>query len=289
MIPIVLALVAIAAVLLIVLAAIPARSHVPAPALTAGDLREAAVERVSSNTRRDYARRMLEQSGNPKAWTVERYIEECVMNAALMGGAGIVLVALGSFVVGLPSTMTAVLAVIGGLVGVRVGWRAPRRTLARATERRQTEALLQLPSLLVTMATAVAARSTTLNALREAVVELPRGTLRGEFELALAALDRGESLPRALLGLRTRLPLPGIEETAQKILDAARSGSRSDVALVDLATKLTRDAAAIRRLQIQKAKLQVMAIVVFFLAPAGFIFMLFPILGSTFDAFGGLS
>lgn len=288
MMPLALAAVAATAALLVVFSLIPVRAHVAAP-VAATDVRAVTLRKVSSQSRRDYARRMLEQSGNPKGWTVERYTHECMVNAAMMGGGAMVVVAFGSMILALPGLMMFGLVLAAGAVGVRAGWRSPRGTLARATARRQTDALLQLPSLLITMATAVSARSSTLNALRESVNELPQGTLRGEFDLVLAALDHGESLPRALLSLRTRLPLPGIEETTQKILDAARTGSRSDAALVELATKLTREAGAIRRLQIQKIKLQVMGIVMIFLAPAVGIFMMFPIVGSTFDALGSVS
>ncbi len=288
MMPAILAAVAAAAVLLVVYALIPVRAQVAA-ATSPTDMRASTVTRLSSQSRRDYARRMLEQSGNPKGWTVDRYVHECMVNAAMMGGGAMVVVAFGSMILALPPLMMGALVVAAGVIGIRAGWRSPRGTLARASARRQTEALLQLPSLLVTMATAVSARASTLNALRESVNELPQGTLRGEFDLVLAALDHGESLPRALLMLRTRLPLPGIEETTQKILDAARTGSRSDAALVELATKLTREAGAIRRLQIQKIKLQVMGIVMMFLAPAVGIFMMFPIVGSTFDALGSVS
>ena len=148
---------------------------------------------------------------------------------------------------------------------------------------------MELPSLLVTMATAMAASSTVLNALREATAELAPGTLRGELDLLLASLDHGDPLPAALLTFRARLPVAGIEETGQKILDAARTGARADTAFVGLATKLTRESAALRRLLIQKVKLEVMFITIVLLAPAGGLFLMFPIVRTTLAQLGGLT
>lgn len=282
-----LATLAAAAVMILALAAVPAARR-PAATAPAADTPSSRMLGPSP-ARRERALGVLEQSGNPKGWTVEQYLAQCVSNAALLGGGAAVGVLAVGVLLTLPPALTLALAVPAAALGARSGWSAPRRTLERAAIDRQHEALIELPSLLVTMATSMAASNTVLNALREATAELPPGTLRGELDLLLARLDHGDPLPAALLAFRARLPVAGIEETGQKILDAARTGARADTAMVDLATKLTREAAALRRLLIQKVKLEVMFITIVLLAPAVGLFLMFPIVRTTFAQLGGLT
>jgi tight adherence protein C len=179
--------------------------------------------RLSGLTRRwtsaSFAQRTearLAQAGSPGQIRVQEWLGVKVMVA---GGGALFLFLLGFLLLG----AGFVLALLGGLVGLGIGYIAPEFWLSRRVKSRQKQIVLEIPDALDLLTISVRA-GLGFDAALAKVVEKLRGPLPDEFRRALAEIRMGKTRREALRDIVPRTDVAPLTNFISAIIQAEQLG-----------------------------------------------------------------
>jgi tight adherence protein C len=242
MLPLILAVVAAAAILLIVVGIAGGQSVDPVQArltqlgsMQARNLEELELQapfvdrtlrplanRISGLTQRltspasaSRTERRLAQAGNPANLKATEFTALKVVCAAVFGVVGFLILGLvgGDLVLGL----------VGGVILVVIGFMAPEFWLGRRINARNKAILLAIPDTLDLLTISVRA-GLGFDAALGRVVEKTKGPLSDEFRRALAEIRLGSARRDALRGIVARTAVPALSNFIGAIIQAEQLG-----------------------------------------------------------------
>jgi tight adherence protein C len=242
MLPLILAVVAFAAILLIVVGLAGGQSVDPVQArltqlgsMQARNLEELELQapfvdrtlrplanRISGLTQRltspasaSRTERRLAQAGNPANLKATEFTALKVVCAAVFGAIGFLILGLvgGDLVLGL----------VGGVILVVIGFMAPEFWLGRRINARNKAILLAIPDTLDLLTISVRA-GLGFDAALGRVVEKTKGPLSDEFRRALAEIRLGSARRDALRGIVARTAVPALSNFIGAIIQAEQLG-----------------------------------------------------------------
>ena len=242
MLPVILAVVAAAAILLIVVGIAGGQSVDPVQArltqlgsMQARNLEELELQapfvdrtlrplanrisgltqRLSSPASASRTERRLAQAGNPANLRATEFTALKVVCAAVFGVLGFLILGLvgGDLVLGL----------VGGVILVVIGFMAPEFWLGRRINARNKAILLAIPDTLDLLTISVRA-GLGFDAALGRVVEKTKGPLSDEFRRALAEIRLGSARRDALRGIVARTAVPALSNFIGAIIQAEQLG-----------------------------------------------------------------
>jgi tight adherence protein C len=231
--------------------------------------------RSLSDVREQRLRTRLVAAGQPGRPGLDAYGSRKVGYLALFGGAGVVLVLLGSW--------------LSGSLLVLIGWFWADLVLIGGRQRRQAEIERQMPDFLDVLAVTVGAGLGFRAALGR-VSEGLGGPLAEELRQTLRQLDVGESRRKAFLELRDRNSSESLGTFVSAFLQAEELGAPLGGALVEIAADIRREGAQVARRTAARTSPRVSLVVSFLMVPAAMLLLGVGIFLSAgdgvFDVFG---
>jgi tight adherence protein C len=203
-------------------------------------------------------RERLVTAGQPGRAGLDAYGSRKVGYLALYGGAGVLLMLLGSL--------------LPGLLLVAIGWFWADLVLVSRSQRRQSEIERQMPDFLDVLAVTVGAGLSFRAALGR-VAEGLGGPLAEELRQTLRQLDVGESRRKAFLELRHRNRSESLSIFISAFLQAEELGSPLGSALVEIAADIRRESAQLARRRAARTSPRVSLIVSFLMVPAAMLLL----------------
>ena len=211
-----------------------------------------------SGPREQRLRGRLVVAGQPGRAGLDAYGSRKVGYLALFGGAGVLLVLLGSL--------------LPGLLLVVVGWYWADLVLFGRGQTRQAEIDRQMPDFLDVLAVTVSAGLGFRAALGR-VAEGLGGPLAEELRQTLRQLDVGESRRKAFLELRDRNSSESLGTFVSAFLQAEELGAPLGRALVEIAADIRREGAQQARRRAARTSPRVSLIVSFLMVPAAMLLL----------------
>lgn len=230
----------------------------------------AAIDRIIGDG--PTVRRRLMRAG--LAPDVDRFRAQQVLAGVAGAGAGFVVSLLGIASGRTGPLLSALIVLIGAIIGV-VAW---DQVLSRRARVREERMLAEFPTVAEFLALAVGAGEGAVGAL-DRVCRLSQGELAAELRRCLADARAGASLPVALTGLADRTGLPSLARFVDGLVVAVERGT-------PLGDVLRAQAADVReqgRREVMesagKKEIAMMVPVVFLVLPLTILFALFPGIG----------
>jgi len=172
-------------------------------------------QRITSPASASRTERRLAQAGNPANLKATEFTALKVVCAAVFGVLGFLILGLvgGDLVLGL----------IGGVILVVIGFMAPEFWLGRRIGARNKAILLAIPDTLDLLTISVRA-GLGFDAALGRVVEKTKGPLSDEFRRALAEIRLGSARRDALRGIVARTAVPALSNFIGAIIQAEQLG-----------------------------------------------------------------
>ncbi len=211
-----------------------------------------------SDTREQRLRTRLVTAGQPGRAGLDAFGSRKVGYLALFGGAGVVLLLLGSR--------------LSGLLLIAAGWFWADLSLLSRGKARQAEIDRQMPDFLDVLAVTVGA-GLGFRAAFGRVSEGLGGPLAEELRQTLRQLDVGESRRKAFLELRDRNSSESLGIFVSAFLQAEELGAPLGMALIEIAADIRRESAQQARRRAARTAPRVSLIVSFVMVPAAMLLL----------------
>jgi tight adherence protein C len=181
-----------------------------------------------------------------------------------------------------------ILAFIGTVVCVFLGWWAPLRIVQDRAKRRLGEIDYELPELIDLLVVTVEAGLGFVGSLQMASDRLT-GPLGNELRLTLQEQTMGLSINEALSNTMARCDTPSMRSFVRSIVQGETLGVSIGQIMRDLATEMRRRRKASAEERAQKAPIKILFPLVFLIFPAMFIVLLGPALAQFLHAIKGIN
>ena len=178
------------------------------------------------------------------------------------------------------------LAVVGTLIALLMGWRAPMMIVQRRTRERSAKIDYELPNLIDLLVVTVEAGLGFTGSLQLAA-ERFTGPLGDELRLTLQEQSMGLSTNEALRNLVDRSDTPLMRSFVRSVLQGETLGVSIGQIMRDLAVDMRKRRRQAAEERAQKAPIKMLFPLVFLIFPAMFVVLLGPAVFSFLEAFGG--
>jgi tight adherence protein C len=179
-----------------------------------------------------------------------------------------------------------VIAVLGLIIAILVGWTAPLSIVENRRRRRMTDVDRELPELIDLLVVTVEAGLGFSGSLRVAA-ERFRGALGEELRLTLQEQNMGLSTEEALRNLLARCETPAMRSFVRSIIQGETLGVSIGQIMRNLAIEMRKRRRAHAEERAQRAPIKLLFPLIFFIFPAMFVILLAPAVFSLLKAFGG--
>jgi tight adherence protein C len=178
------------------------------------------------------------------------------------------------------------LPVVGTLIALLMGWRAPMMIVQRRTRERSAKIDYELPNLIDLLVVTVEAGLGFTGSLQLAA-ERFTGPLGDELRLTLQEQSMGLSTNEALRNLVDRSDTPLMRSFVRSVLQGETLGVSIGQIMRDLAVDMRKRRRQAAEERAQKAPIKMLFPLVFLIFPAMFVVLLGPAVFSFLEAFGG--
>jgi tight adherence protein C len=180
------------------------------------------------------------------------------------------------------ASVPTIVAILGGVLAIFIGWRAPLWIVQSRAKRRKLEIDLQLPELIDLLVVTVEAGVSFNESLGIASNRIG-GALGQELRLTMQEQTMGLALNEALQNLLLRAETPGLRSFIRSVLQGETLGVSIGQILRNVAVEMRKRRRALAEERAQKAPIKILFPLVFMIFPAIFVIILAPAVYSILD------
>jgi tight adherence protein C len=175
------------------------------------------------------------------------------------------------------TSISGLVAFVGAIACIYLGWAIPLRIVKERAKRRLSEIDYELPELIDLLVVTVEAGLGFVGSLQMAAGRL-EGPLGEELRLTLQEQNMGLSVNEALANAMARCDTPSMRSFVRSIVQGETLGVSIGQIMRDLATEMRRRRKASAEERAQKAPIKILFPLVFLIFPAMFVVLLGPAL-----------
>jgi tight adherence protein C len=181
---------------------------------------------------------------------------------------------------------SGLIAVLGFVIAVLMGWTAPMSIVENRRRRRLTDVDRELPELIDLLVVTVEAGLGFSGSLRVSA-ERFHGALGQELRLTMQEMNMGLSTEEALRNLLARCETPAMRSFVRSIIQGETLGVSIGQIMRNLAVEMRKRRRGQAEERAHRAPIKILFPLIFLIFPAMFVILLAPAVFSLMEAFGG--